>query len=143
MTLKLPLAMLTMSALLSAASQPAKPKSVLTAAEKQLMRGISASDLRGMLSFLSSDLLEGRDTPSRGLDLAAEYIASEFRRAGLDPGGDDGYFQIALFDQVTAVKDGFSLSLLHDGQAAAAGPQDVGLSTGQALDLDNTAVFKL
>ena len=143
MTLKLPLAMLAMSALLSAASQPAKPKPVLTATEKQLMRGISASDMRGMLSFLSSDLLEGRDTPSRGLDLAAEYIASEFRRDGLDPGGDDGYFQTALFDQVTPVKDGFSLSLLHDGQAAPAGPQDVSLSTSQALDLDSAAVFKL
>ncbi len=143
MTRTLPVSMFAMSALLCAASEPAKPKPVLTAAERQLMRGVSASDLRGMLSFLSSDLLEGRDTPSRGLDLAAEYIASEFRRAGLDPGGDDGYFQTALFDQVTPVKEGFSLSLVHEGQAAPAGPQDVSLSTGQALDLDDTAVFKL
>ncbi len=138
-----PFAVVAMSAFLSSAGEPATPKPTLTPAEKQLTRAISAADLRGMLSFLSSDLLEGRDTPSRGLDLAAEYIASEFRRDGLDPGGDDGYFQTALFDQVTSVKDGFSLSLQHDGQAAAAGPQDVSLSTGQALDLDNTAVFKL
>ncbi len=56
---------------------------------------ISADSLRGHLSFLASDLLEGRGTPSRGLDLAAEYIAAQFRRAGLDPAGDDGYFQTA------------------------------------------------
>jgi Zn-dependent M28 family amino/carboxypeptidase len=40
-------------------------------------------------------LLEGRDTPSRGLDIAAEYIAAQFRRIGLEPAGDDGYFQTA------------------------------------------------
>jgi hypothetical protein len=43
---------------------------------------ISANSLRGHLSFIASDLLEGRDSPSRGLDIAAEYIAAQFRRAG-------------------------------------------------------------
>jgi hypothetical protein len=59
---------------------------------------ISPDSLRGHLSFIASDLLEGRDTPSRGQDLAAEYIAAQFRRAGLDPVGDVGaksYFQIS------------------------------------------------
>lgn len=37
--------------------------------------------------------MEGRASPSRGLDLAAEYIAAQFRRAGLEAVGDDGYFQ--------------------------------------------------
>ena len=57
------------------------------------MDRISADSLRGNLSFLSSDLLEGRATPSRGLDIAAEYIAAQFRRAGLEALGDNGYFQ--------------------------------------------------
>lgn len=62
--------------------------------------------MKGRLSFLSSDLLEGRGTPSRGLDLAAEYIASEFRRAGLEPAGDDGYFQTGkLPDWITQGKE--------------------------------------
>lgn len=54
---------------------------------------ITANALRGHVSFLASDLLEGRATPSRGLDIAAEYIAAQFRRFGLEPAGDDGYFQ--------------------------------------------------
>ena len=58
---------------------------------------IKADSLRGHLSFIASDLLEGRNTPSRGLDLAAEYIAAQFRRAGLEPLGDDGYFQTTTF----------------------------------------------
>ena len=44
---------------------------------------ITANSLRGDVSFLASDSLEGRDTPSRGLDIAGEYIASQFRRLGL------------------------------------------------------------
>jgi hypothetical protein len=69
---------------------PAIAPDVQTAMDK-----ISANSLRGHLSFIASDLLEGRGTPSRGLDLAAEYIAAQFRRAGLEPVGDDGYFQTA------------------------------------------------
>lgn len=60
-----------------------------------MLQRISADSLRGHLSFLASDLLEGRGTPSRGQDIAAEYIAAQFRRAGLQPMGDDGYFQTA------------------------------------------------
>src|SRR5919206_4864381 len=56
---------------------------------------VSAESMRGHLSFISSDALEGRKTPSRGLNIAAEYIAAQFRRAGLEPAGDDGYFQTA------------------------------------------------
>src|ERR1700741_3218276 len=67
----------------------------LTPEMRALADRISADSLRGHLSFLASDSLEGRATPSRGLDLAAEYIAAQFRRDGLEPAGDDGYFQTA------------------------------------------------
>lgn len=67
----------------------------LTPGRRAVLDRIEPNSLRGHLSFLASDLLEGRGTPSRGLDLAAEYIAAQFRRAGLEPGGDDGYFQTA------------------------------------------------
>jgi hypothetical protein len=56
---------------------------------------IQASDLKGDLSFLASDTLRGRFTPSPELDIAAEFIASKFRAAGLEPGGNQEYFQTA------------------------------------------------
>lgn len=56
---------------------------------------ISEDSLRGNLSFLSSDALEGRGTPSRGLDIAAEYIAAQFRRAGLEAPVGGTYFETA------------------------------------------------
>lgn len=60
-----------------------------------VLYSITASDLKGELSFISSDALQGRYTPSPGLDVAAEFIASQFRAAGLEPGGDQDYFQTA------------------------------------------------
>jgi Zn-dependent M28 family amino/carboxypeptidase len=65
-----------------------------------VLERISAASMRGNLSFLASDALEGRGTPSRGLDIAAEFIASQFRAAGLEPLGDDGYFQTADWNQI-------------------------------------------
>lgn len=62
--------------------------------ERAALDRISAASLKGHLSFIASDLLEGRGTPSRGLDIAAEYIAAQFRRAGLEPAVDGSYFQI-------------------------------------------------
>ena len=79
---------------------------------------VSAESMRGHLSFLSSDALEGRATPSRGLDIAAEYIAAQFRRAGLEPAGDDGYFQTA--DWRLSARDAGSLRLSFAGGPAPA-----------------------
>lgn len=62
---------------------------------QRALNRISADSLRGNLSFLSSDLLAGRWTPSTGLDIAAEFIASRFRAAGLEPGNGQSYFQVA------------------------------------------------
>ena len=57
--------------------------------------------LRTNLSYIASDALEGRGTPSHGLDLAADYIAAQFQRAGLEPAAGGSYFQSATFDQAT------------------------------------------
>jgi hypothetical protein len=65
---------------------------------RQIAGRLTANDLKADVSFLASDALEGRATPSRGLDIAAEYIAAQFRRAGLEPAGDDGYFQTAAIE---------------------------------------------
>jgi Zn-dependent M28 family amino/carboxypeptidase len=55
---------------------------------------ISGERIRAHVRFLSSDLLEGRGTGTRGGDLAAEYIASQFALIGAKPAGDAGtYFQ--------------------------------------------------
>ena len=54
-----------------------------------------ANSLAATFRLSASDLLQGRDSPSRGLDIAAEYIAAQFRIAGLEPAVQGDYFQTA------------------------------------------------
>jgi len=77
-------------ALSLAADHPPLPPNVQNA-----LAAVTPDELKGDLSFLASDALQGRFTPSPGLDVAAEFIASKFRAAGLQPGGDHDYFQTA------------------------------------------------
>ena len=54
----------------------------------------SAARMRKDITFLASDECEGRGVGTLGLDLAAQYIAANSRKAGLKPGGVNGtYFQ--------------------------------------------------
>ncbi len=53
---------------------------------------VDAQDICADVRFIASDELEGRDTPSQGLRLAARYIRSRLERLGFQPGGDDGFF---------------------------------------------------
>lgn len=58
------------------------------------IEAVTAKQLKQYLTFIASDELEGRDTPSRGLDIAAIYIAQHLASWGLKPAGDNGsYFQ--------------------------------------------------
>src|ERR1700691_5565388 len=78
-----------------ALSQSQPPQADVPPEMQAALDGIRASSLRGDLSYIASDELEGRDSPSHGLDLAADYIAAQFRGAGLEPGVGDSYFQNA------------------------------------------------
>src|SRR6202158_4975414 len=53
---------------------------------------ITAAQMRAFLYFIASDEMEGRDTPSRGLDTTAKFIAMNLGRWGFKPAGDDGTF---------------------------------------------------
>lgn len=97
------------------------------------------NDLKADVSFLASDALQGRATPSPGLDMAAEYIASQFRRAGLEPAGDDGYFQTANYVSVKPNLDGLHFSL--GGVKAAEG--GITIQEPIATDLQNAPAFKV
>ncbi len=49
---------------------------------------ISAQETLAMLSYVSSDWMEGRETGTRGYQIAAEYAASLLKMWGVKPGGD-------------------------------------------------------
>lgn len=55
---------------------------------------VQESRLRSDLTYIASDELAGRQTPSKGLDMAAEFIAKSFKESDLEP-IKDSYFQLA------------------------------------------------
>jgi Zn-dependent M28 family amino/carboxypeptidase len=53
---------------------------------------ISPERIKSHVAYLASDRLEGRGPGTRGEELTTEYIAGEFKKAGLKPAGADGTF---------------------------------------------------
>ena len=83
-------------ALCAAAAAPlaaqAAPPAPSAPALRRAAETITESDVRRRIALISDDSMRGRDTPSPELDKTAAYIAAEFQRLGLRPGGDSGSY---------------------------------------------------
>ncbi len=76
------------------AGEPVVNSDILNPSVNHALETINAAQLRAHLEFLADDLLEGRDTGSRGARVASLYIASQFERVGLKAVGDgQSFFQ--------------------------------------------------
>jgi hypothetical protein len=94
--------------------------------------------------FLADDRLEGRDTGSAGFQKAAAYMADQFRAAGLQPAGADGYLQPIDFQVVRIDESRCSLDLLRDGKTQPVKLGDnaiLGVSSHAAENVEASAVF--
>jgi hypothetical protein len=77
------------------------------------------------IKFLASDELQGRGNGSEGLEKAAEYVAAQFKAAGLRPGGEDGtWFQSFGLTTGLSIDAGNSLVI-------RAGPESIRLTLGE------------
>jgi Zn-dependent M28 family amino/carboxypeptidase len=65
--------------------------------------GVTQAQLREYLTYIASDELQGRDTPSPGLDKAAQYIADHLKSWGAKPMGDKGTY----FQKIALVRESF------------------------------------
>ena len=96
------------------------------------------------VQFLADDSLEGRGTGSRGFEKAAAYMVEQFRAAGLQPAGVDGYRQPMSFDVVQIDESHCSLALLRDGKVQPLKLGDdavLGVSSHAAENVEAGAVF--
>jgi Zn-dependent M28 family amino/carboxypeptidase len=64
----------------------------ISSKERKMAEAITVAQLKDYLYFIASDAMEGRDTPSRGLDVTAEFIKMNLSRWGFKPAGDNGTF---------------------------------------------------
>ena len=69
------------------------------------------------VQYLADDKLEGRDVGSAGFELAAKYVTEQFRKAGLQPAGADGYAQSVEFNVAQIDEAHSSIELVREGKA--------------------------
>jgi hypothetical protein len=80
--------------LLAAAASPAPAEGPALAREAAPgLAAVSPAALSAGTRFLSSDLLEGRGTATRGYDVAALWVATQMQAIGLEPGAGEGRWE--------------------------------------------------
>jgi len=88
---------LSLAAALAAASC-ARPHASIVAPSAATSPDITEADLHRRLFLIADDSMMGRESGSEGDFKAAAYVASEFKRLGLEPAGESGtYFQTVPF----------------------------------------------
>lgn len=71
---------------------------------------ISADDMKRHLYIVAGPEMEGRDTPSPGLEKAANYIEAHFKSIGLLPGNKDSYRQAYPIYKDSMTKSGLTIN---------------------------------
>jgi len=113
---------------------------VLMAAVVVTLAGAGAhADAKRWWSFvesLANDGMEGRDTGSPGHKRAAEFVAAEFKKAGLEPAGVNGYIQPVKFKSRRILEEKSSLTLVPSSGAAKPEPLTLGEDATISMRVD-------
>ena len=87
------------------------PAAVISALDE-----ITQEDVTATVTFLSSDEMAGRDTPSAELTIATAYVAARMRAAGLEGGADGSFYQKHQLETEAMPSAGVEFKV--DGQSA-------------------------
>jgi hypothetical protein len=107
-------------------------------AQQQALDSITAGELKLHLSFIASDALMGRDTPSPGLNAAAAYFASRLESYGLKPMMPGGSFLQTIPMERVSVS---GASTLRVGDRSFRFPADFGVSGATAVSVSGDLVL--
>ena len=110
------LAALAAIAVLAACTAPAPGPAGTAAAAAPGADADAASRWFAHVEYLASDDMRGRETGSPEHRKAADYVADEFARAGLEPAGIAGFMQPVTFRSRRIVEDKSSLALVRRGK---------------------------
>ncbi|HEX5005237.1 MAG TPA: M28 family peptidase [Gemmatimonadales bacterium] len=94
-----------------AAQAPASVVPPASAAVKKAAASITAADVAKRINIIADDSMMGRDTPSPGLEMTAQYVADQFKSFGLKPGGEKGTW----FQRYEIVQTQFDAAASHVG----------------------------
>jgi Zn-dependent M28 family amino/carboxypeptidase len=69
----------------------------------------------GYVKVLADDNMEGRETGSEGLRRAEAYTVDQLQKSGLQPAGENGFYQTVKFDQRRVDEKASFAQLIRDG----------------------------
>ena len=111
---------LTVCGLLWAAAAPLLAQTAASdAAVNRALETITAADFAAKLDALAHDSTRGRETPSPELTRATDWVAAQFRNAGLTPAGDAGGFLQAFRLSHERIDSSSTVTVSGPGAAAA------------------------
>ncbi len=90
-----------------------------TATRNDAIDTISQQALDGHLAYLADDAREGRMAGEPGHNEAAQYVADRFAEMGLEPGGEDGWFQQVPLISYRIDEESTTLIAHRDGEDTA------------------------
>ena len=102
---------------------------------------IQPARLKADLTFLSSDALEGRLSLQHGSEIAIQWIASEFAKAGLKPLVGDSYLQPVPLIEYSADRALTSLTLTRDGHSEVFRAPDATATFAHEVTVSGGVVF--
>ncbi|HEX6814283.1 MAG TPA: hypothetical protein VF102_01320, partial [Gemmatimonadaceae bacterium] len=92
------------------------------------------------ITVIADDSMHGRRTGTADYLEAAQYVASQFQAAGLEPGGTDGYFQTVHLAEVRVVPESSSVVLESTGKSDTL-PLRVRITPSSTGTVDGSLVF--
>src|SRR5439155_24727030 len=69
------------------------------------------------VKVLADDNMEGRETGSAGLKRAEAYVIDQLKQSGVEPAGENGYYQPVKFISREIDEKNSSMALVKDGKA--------------------------
>ena len=118
-----------------AGAQQAKPR------RAEGFDSIQAARLKADITFLSSDALEGRRSLERGSQVAIQWIASEFAKAGLKPLAGDSYLQPVPIVEFIADRLSTFLTVRRGGKTATYHAPDATANFANEVVVTGDVVF--
>ena len=89
----------------------ASPALALAQGLEPALEAVTTQNVKADIFFIASDEMQGRDTPSEEIRIAARYLRSRLMRLGFEEGGTNGYFHEYPLDSSAIDLAGTSASL--------------------------------
>jgi hypothetical protein len=81
---------------------------------KNSMDRIDTNSIRAHIAFLADDKLKGRYPGTEGYQTAVDYVIDQYKKIGLQPGGDNNGFTQKLIIRKSLVNNSSSVAILKD-----------------------------